>query len=94
MVSDSGTASCLDARTGKVHWQQRITGEYSASPILADGRVYFLSEEGLTTVVRAGTTFEVLARNDLKERTLASFAAANNALFVRTETHLYRIGAK
>jgi outer membrane protein assembly factor BamB len=94
MVSDGGTASCLDARTGKVHWQERINGHFSASPILADGKVYFLSEEGMTTVVQAASTFEVLARNDLKERTLASFAVGDGALFVRTEMHLFRIEAK
>lgn len=94
MVADGGTASCVDARTGKVHWQQRIGGDYSASPILADGKVYFLSEDGRTTVVKATTTYEVLARNDLKERTLASFGVEGNALFIRTESHLYRIEAK
>ncbi len=94
MASDAGLASCLDARTGKVHWQERIPGAYSASPILANDQVYFLSEEGLTTVVRAGPKFEVLARNDLKERTLASFAIGDGALFVRSEMHLFRIEAK
>lgn len=89
-VSDKGIASCLDAKTGKVHWQQRVGLNYSASPVYADGKIYFQSEEGLGTVVRASTTFQVLARNDLKERTLASYAAADGALFVRTAEHLYR----
>lgn len=91
-ISDQGQAVCLDARTGKVHWQERLGGNYSASPIAAEGRVYFLSEEGVTTVVRASRKFERLARNSLNERTLASIAVAEGALFLRTEHHLYRIG--
>ncbi|MBL8799993.1 MAG: PQQ-like beta-propeller repeat protein [Planctomycetia bacterium] len=94
LVSDLGIASCLDARTGKLHWQQRLGGAHSASPMHADGKIYFLSEEGVGTVVKAGTTFESLARNPLKERTLASYAAADGALFIRTEKHLYRIQTK
>lgn len=91
LVSDRGIASCLDARTGKVHWEERLGGAYSASPILNDGRIFIPSEEGVTTVFKAATKFERLAKNDLGERTLASFAAADGALFVRTEKHLYRI---
>jgi outer membrane protein assembly factor BamB len=91
MVSDGGLASCLDARTGKAHWQERVPGGYSASPFYADGKIYLQSEEGVTTVLRAGTKFEVLANSDLKERTFASYAAADGAIFLRTETQLYRI---
>lgn len=94
VVSDRGIASCLDAKTGKVHWQERLPGAYSASPIHSNGRIYFLSEEGQTTIVKAGAAFEQIARNDLKERTLASFAAADGSLFIRTEKHLYRIDNK
>jgi len=90
-VSDNGFASCLDAKTGNVHWSERLGGQYSASPILANGRLYFQSEAGKTTVVKAGTKFEVLGQSDLGERTLASFAVADGALFLRTEKHLYRI---
>jgi outer membrane protein assembly factor BamB len=91
MVSDGGLASCLDARTGKAHWQERVPGGYSASPFYADGKIYLQSEEGVTTVLRAGTKFEVLASSDLKERTFASYAAADGAIYLRTETQLYRI---
>jgi outer membrane protein assembly factor BamB len=91
MVSDRGVATCLDARTGKVHWQERLGGNFSASPLAAGDRIYFQSEEGLGVVVRAGTKFEKLAENDLGERTLASYAAADGALFIRTAKHLYRI---
>jgi outer membrane protein assembly factor BamB len=91
LVSDYGVASCLDAKTGKVHWQERLGGNYSASPVYADGRIYFQSEEGDAVVVKAGKPFEQLAKNSLDERTLASYAAADGALFLRTEAHLYRI---
>jgi outer membrane protein assembly factor BamB len=91
LMSDRGVASCLDAKTGKMIWQERVGGNHSASPLYADGKIYFLSEEGVGVVVKAGRTFEVLARNDIKERSLASYAAADGALFLRTDKHLYRI---
>jgi outer membrane protein assembly factor BamB len=94
IVSDKGQASCLDARTGAVHWQERLGGEYSASPLFAGGKVYFQSEQGTTAVVRAGKQFELLAKNVLGERSLASPAAADGALFIRTDKHLYRIGTR
>ena len=75
-------------------WSDRLGGEQSASPLEADGKLYFLSEAGLGVVLKAGTKFEVLARNDMKERTLASYAAADGALFLRTEKYLYRIESK
>jgi outer membrane protein assembly factor BamB len=90
-VNDAGIASCFDAKTGKVHWQERIDGNYSASPLAAEGRIYFQNEIGLGTVLQASTTFTKLATNDLAERTLASYAVAENAFFIRTEKHLYRI---
>ena len=93
-ISDNGLASCIDARTGKAHWQERIGGAYSASPLHADGKIYFQSEQGETTVVRAAKTFEKLAASDMKERTFASFAVADSAIYLRTETQLYRIQAK
>jgi outer membrane protein assembly factor BamB len=93
-VSDGGIASCIDAHTGKVHWQERIGGNYSASPSYCDGKVYFQSEEGDTTVVLADKKFTSLAKSSLKERTFASYAIADNAIFLRTETQLYRIQNK
>lgn len=92
-VSDAGIASCVDARTGKVHWNERLGGGFSASPVLAEGRIYFQNESGLGVVIRPGTKFEKLAENDLGERTLASYAVDDGALFIRTAGHLYRIGA-
>ena len=91
VVSDRGIASCLEARSGKLHWRQRLGGSFSASPVYADGRIYFLNESGETSVVKAGTSFELLARNPLPGRTLASIAVADGAIFLRTATHLYRI---
>jgi outer membrane protein assembly factor BamB len=91
MVSDRGIASCLDARTGEVHWQERLDGGFSASPLYADGRIYVQNEDGVGYVLAPGKSFRLLARNDLQERTLASYAVAEGALFIRTAGHLYRI---
>jgi outer membrane protein assembly factor BamB len=92
-INDSGIASCLDAKTGEVRWQQRLGGSYSASPVYADGRIYFLSEDGTTTVIEPGAVPRVIARNQLEGATLASIAIADRSIFIRTVSHLYRIGA-
>jgi outer membrane protein assembly factor BamB len=94
LISDNGIASCLDAATGTVHWQERIGGNFSASPQYAAGRVYLQSEEGVGVVLKAGTKFEELARNETGERTLASYALDVDAgdIFLRTDTALLRIG--
>jgi outer membrane protein assembly factor BamB len=94
LVSDAGIATCLNAETGKQHWQQRLGGAYSASPVLADGAIYLLSEEGLASVIKAGTEFEKLADNPMEERCLASPAIVDGAIFLRTAGHLYRIEKK
>ena len=93
-VSDAGIASCVDARTGAVHWSERLGGDFSASPIFADGRIYFQNESGMGFVVKPGRTFQVLARNDLGERSLASYAVTDGTLFIRTAEHLFRIGKR
>ena len=93
-VSDAGLATCWDAKTGTVHWQEKIDGNYSASPIANNGKIYFLSENGIGTVVAAEKTFRKIAVNKFEERALASYAVADGALFARTEKHLWRIGAK
>jgi outer membrane protein assembly factor BamB len=94
VISDIGILSCVDAKTGAVHWQQRLGGNFSASPVYADGRIYFSSEEGVTTVLAPGTTFQRLATNQLDGATLASIAVANASFFIRTHSHLYRIGVR
>ena len=91
VVNDAGIAQCLDANTGEPYWIQRLGGEYSASPVLADGRIYFLSESGMTTVVAPERVFRRLASNQIDGGTLASIAVANGSIFIRSESHLYRI---
>lgn len=91
-VSDSGIANCLDARSGNLHWSERLGGGFSASPVLAEGRIYFQNEEGVGIVLKAGKTFEVLAKNNLGERTLASPAVTDNSIFLRSKSYLWRIG--
>jgi outer membrane protein assembly factor BamB len=91
VVSDLGVLSCLDAKTGALHWQERLGGNHSASPVYADGRIYFLSEEGVATVIAPGKTFQKLAVNELDGATLASMAVAHSSIFIRSLTHLYRI---
>jgi outer membrane protein assembly factor BamB len=90
-MSDKGIATCFDVATGKVHWRERVGGNQSSSPLYAEGRIYFQSEEGEGVVIAAGKEFKELARNDLKERSLASYAVGDGALFIRTAEHLYRI---
>lgn len=94
IVNDAGIASCLDARTGQRYWQQRLGGNYSASPVFADGRIYFTSEEGLSTVIAPGREYRQLATNRLDGDALASLAVSDASIFIRTGTHLYRIGVK
>jgi outer membrane protein assembly factor BamB len=94
MISDTGIAGCIDARSGALVWQQRIGGEYSASPVYADGRLWFFSEEGKATVLKPGRVFEQVAENRLDEGFLASPAIAGKAFYLRTRTHLYRIEEK
>ena len=91
VVSDAGIASCLDAKSGKVCWTHRLNGTFSASPVLAEGRVYFQTEGGVGIVIKAARTFELLAENDLGDRSLASPAVVDGAIFIRTEHRLWKI---
>ena len=90
---DSGMATCLDAKTGALIWRERLpgVGNHSASPIHAEGRIYFFNENGHCPVIEAGRAFKVLAENKLDTGVMASAAVAGKALFVRTKTHLYRL---
>ncbi len=90
---DSGVVTCLEALTGREVWTERLpgTGNHSASPIHAEGRLYFFNERGHGLVLEAGRQFKVLAENKLADGMMASPAAAGKALFLRTRTHLYRI---
>jgi outer membrane protein assembly factor BamB len=93
---DRGVVYCLDAKSGKaVYGPVRIKpGTYSASPILGDGKIFITSEEGLTTVVKAGPAFEVLAENNIGEFVLSSIAISDGQLFLRGDKHLYAIGQR
>ncbi len=90
-VSDNGIASCLDAKTGETHWTERIGKHFWASPLYADGRIYFFDRDGTTTVVAAGTEYQRLAINKLDGEMLATAAAVDNALILRTDKALYRL---
>lgn len=94
IVNDKGIARCLDAKTGREIWgpQRLKPGDYSASPVLADGKIYVVSEEGLTTVLKAGPKFEVLAENDLADQCLSSPAISGGQIFLRTAQYLYCVG--
>jgi outer membrane protein assembly factor BamB len=96
VVNDKGIVWCLDAKTGAPHYgpQRLKPGTYSASPVLADGKVYATSEEGLTSVFKAGTAFELLAENALDDYTLSSPAVSDGQLFIRTAERLYCIGKR
>jgi outer membrane protein assembly factor BamB len=93
-VTDQGWATCYEAATGRVLWEERLPGKFSASPVAADGKVYFLGEDGTTTVVRAGPTFDVIASNPLGEMFKASIAVAGGRLYLRGKSHLYCIGSR
>ncbi len=91
MIGDGGIASCLDAKTGEEIWNQRLPGNYSASPLLADGRLYAFSEQGKTTVLAAGREFKKLAESTLPDGFMSTPAIAGKALYLRSRTHLYRV---
>ena len=91
-VNNAGLATCWAARTGQVHWQEKIGGPHTAAPFAAEGRLYFLAEDGTTTVLQAGRTFTLLATNRLGEPAFASPAAIEGAVILRTTKNLYRIG--
>jgi outer membrane protein assembly factor BamB len=91
MVSDSGIASCLDAHTGSVQWTERLGGNFSSSPIFADGKIYVSNRTGETFVLAPGRQFKLLAKNPLDGQILATPAAVDRALFIRTDQALYRI---
>lgn len=96
VVNDRGIVWCLDAKTGaEIYGQQRIKpGTYSSSPVLADGKIYVTNEDGLTTVIKAGPKFEVLAENPLEDYSLSSPAVSDGQIFIRTAHNLYCIGKR
>ena len=96
IIRDNGVVFCLDKKTGQeLYGQQRLkTGTYSSSPVLADGKIYITSEEGLTTVFKTGPTFEILAENALNDYCLSSPAISDGQIFIRTAQNLYCIGKR
>jgi outer membrane protein assembly factor BamB len=92
MMADNGVATCVDAKTGEVVWAERIQGEFDASPILSDGRIYSFSKDGLVPVFKADRNFELLAKNQLDGGFMASPAVYRDSLILRSKTHVYRLG--
>ena len=91
---DDGTGRAFDVLTGKLHWQKRLKGKvYRASPVVADGKVYMLSKEGICTVIEEGTEFKVLAQNELPGEFFASPAISNGFIYLRGIHRLYAIGS-
>ena len=91
LVTEAGVAKCLKAASGKVFWRRRLGDRFSASPVWAEGRIYFLSESGKTTVIEAGPEFKVIAENEIKEKCCASPAISQGSIFIRSENNLYCI---
>ena len=96
VVNDRGIMFCLDAKTGREHYgRQRLRpATYSGSPVVADGKIYITNEDGLTSVIKAGPVFEVLAENDFDDYTLSSPAVSEGQIFFRTRNFLYAIGKR
>jgi len=93
LIADNGMMTCADAKTGDIHWQERVARQTSSSPIYADGKIYFIDEAGVSYVVSAGKKFELLGKNDLEDKALASIVPlGGNQLLVRTEKALWCIG--
>jgi outer membrane protein assembly factor BamB len=95
-INDQGIMYCLDAKSGSpIYGGQRLKpGTYSASPVLADGRIYITNEEGLTSVIKAGPQFEILAENALNDYCLSSPAISEGQIFIRVTGYLYCIGPR
>ena len=91
IVNDGGIATCLDAKSGTIIWQQRLGGTYSASPLYAAGHIFFPAEQGATTVIVPGKEFKRVAINQLDGGLLASIAVSDGSFFLRTDGHLYRV---
>ena len=91
VVSDKGIMTCLDIHSGQVHWTSRLGGNFSSSPLFADGRIYVGNRDGATFVIKPGKDYELLATNQLDGRIFATPAAVDRALYLRTDTALYRL---
>ena len=97
MLMNQGLIDAYDVKTGQEIYRQRIPHQgsgFSSSPVAADGRIYLSSEDGVTSVVRAGPRFELLAENSLDDYVLSSPAVSDGQLFLRTAEHLWAIGQR
>ena len=95
LVDDKGIATCLGAHDGRLRWQKRLRGRFTASPVSGDGKIYFVNEAGETTVIRAGIgKYVEVAKNHVQEPVFASPAISQGHLFLRTAKHLICIGPK
>jgi outer membrane protein assembly factor BamB len=92
MANDVGVLTAIDSASGERVWQERVDGVFSASPVAGGGHVYFVSENGDTVVLKAGRTPQVVGRNALGERAVASPAISNGQIFIRTDKHVFAIG--
>ena len=93
MVSDGGLFTCVDAKTGEVVYSERVKGQYSASMMMADGKIYLTNETGGGTLIQAGRKFKVLGEFDMQSATFASPVGADGALYIRTETQLFKFAS-
>jgi outer membrane protein assembly factor BamB len=90
-VHDKGVASCIDAKTGEELWSKRLTGEFSASPLFADGKIYYCGQDGVTTVIKADREYVELAKNQFDDGFMATPAVTGKALILRTKSAIYRV---
>lgn len=93
-MTDQGVASCIEAANGKVVWQNRVGGNFSACPVFAEGRLYFVGDDGNTIILAASPEYQVMGKNPLGEKVQASPAISQGHLFIRTEKHLFCVGGK
>ena len=93
-ITRDNVLHCIEASSGEIVWRERLEGTYWASPVSADGRIYILSEEGVTLVLRPGPKYDEIARNNLDEKCMASMAVSQGCFYIRTAEHLYCIGPR
>ena len=91
-MSDDGVVRCFETKAGTLKWKERLKGKYKASPVAAEGRVFFLNTEGLCTVVSAAPRFDKLVENQLDDETIASPATSDGRFYIRGRRSLYCIG--
>ena len=91
-AGEIGVVTALEAKSGERVWQERVGGVFTASPVAAEGRIYFVSENGETVVLKAGRTLEVIARNKLDAHFVASPAISRGRIFLRGDNELFAVG--